>query len=175
LKTAEHRIATAEERARNAATLSMSPSLSAGPSFAAAPPPPPPPPTNMKYTYEIKINRTGQANFIDGEPGKPRNPRNFIVDSIVDAIKKGVTLKKTGLRDYELEDGDTIVISSYPSKDDDFNVEDAFAAMAREIAMNKQKRERNKEQNEDQKEKKKGGELDNLLAELEVLDALVDD
>jgi len=96
------------------------------------------------------------------------------VDSIVDAIKKEVSLRKTGLREYDGDSGNsTTIIQS--GHHDDLNVEDAFAAMAREIAINKQKRER--EKNKEQKAsgtKKKGGELDNLLEELSDLDALID-
>jgi len=174
LKTAENRILAAEERAKNASGFSVQ--INGPPPIPGAAPPPPPPPPTLKLHYEIKINRTGQSSMIEGEPGKPLNPRNVFVDSIVEAIKKGVTLRKTGLREYD-EFGDLMnstTVSVKGEEDDGFNVEDAFAAMAREIAINKQKRERNKEQAGEQT-KKKGGELDNLLAELEVLDALVDD
>jgi len=148
LKTAEARILAAEERAKNATAFALSTDMTGGPPMPAIAPPPPPPPPTLKLVYEIKINRTGQANLIEGELGKPKNHRNIFVDSIVEAIKKGVTLKKTGLRDYD-EEEEIIVTSS--AREDDFNVEDAFAAMAREIAINKQKRERNKEQSGDQK------------------------
>lgn len=90
------------------------------------------------------------------------------MDSIVDAIKKGVSLRKTGLQEYSEEGDITSFRDDYDTRveEDDLNVEDAFAAMAREIAINKQKREREKFKEEQQVEvtKKKGGELDNLLA-----------
>uniref|UniRef100_A0A6B2KZS5 Uncharacterized protein n=1 Tax=Arcella intermedia TaxID=1963864 RepID=A0A6B2KZS5_9EUKA len=155
LKTAEQRVAAAEDRAKAAeerakAALSMpkAPAAAGGPPLPPGPgmpPPPPPPLPKIKLDYELKITRTGQSNKIEGELGKPKQQRNVFVDSIVDAIKKGVTLKKTGLRG-EGEDEAEVSVSSNPTKEDDFNVDDAFAAMAREIAMNKQKRERNKEQ-----------------------------
>jgi len=171
LKTAQSLLNAAEERARNAASISAVTVLT-GPLMA--PPPPPPPPT-FKLHYEIKVNRTGQSNLIEGEPTKLK-PKNVFVDSIVDAIKKGVSLRKTGLREYSDGDLSSSTHMSFVDPDpvDDLNVEDAFAAMAREIAMNKQKREREKNKEQEAPAKKKGGELDNLLAELSDLDALIE-
>jgi len=171
LRTAEALLSAAEERAKNAASLDeLTPTLR-----AFIPPPPPPPLPKYKLAYEIKINRTGQASNIEGEPVKLK-PKNVFVDSIVDAIKKGVTLRKTGLRsDKEDDTSESTTIIAPVSEIDDLNVEDAFAAMAREIAINKQKREREKTQQQGEVTKKKGGELDNLLAELSDLDALIDD
>jgi len=168
LKTAQNLLNAAEERARNAASVAAV-SVLTGP---ALPPPPPPPLPTYKLHYEIKVNKTGQSNFIEGEPAKLK-PKNVFVDSIVDAIKKGVSLRKTGLREYT--EGDEMSSQTFVESNpvDDLNVEDAFAAMAREIAMNKHKREREKNK-EQEVTKKKGGELDNLLAELSDLDALIE-
>jgi DNA repair exonuclease SbcCD ATPase subunit len=171
LLTAESLLSAAEERARNAVSLAelTAPTLS-----GFVPPPPPPPMPKYKLNYELKVNRTGQTSFIEGEPAKPK-AKNVFVDSIVDAIKKGVSLRKTGLREYDGDEGegDRTVIAPALSEIDDLNVEDAFAAMAREIAINKHKREREKKEQQGEVAKKKGGELDNLLAELSDLDSLL--
>jgi chromosome segregation ATPase len=152
LRTAESLLSAAEERARNAASLAELTTTSSLTTFI--PPPPPPPMPKIKLNYDLKVNRTGQTSFIEGEPARPK-PKNVFVDSIVDAIKKGVTLRKTGLREYDgSEEGDRTVIAPAP-EDDDLNVEDAFAAMAREIAMNKQKRERDKTQQQGEVAKKR--------------------
>jgi hypothetical protein len=123
---------------------------------------------------QLKINRTGQAETVGTRPDK----QAAIVGNIVNAIKKGVSLKKIG--GHKGIDQKSSTAPQYriervepPPSDPSMDLDDAeaLAELAQDIERNKSLRQQQAFKHQSTMVMKKPGkELDNLLAQLDGLE-----